>query len=188
MNQENKPASPESTLRNPVTAWFRTEVGDDRFKWLVSALGQSWHLFIPPVVLVLTASFVSGKATIGYFSLVAQILPILILALAIELKYFAVRPLPPKPPSAPDDNWKIRIGNLFWYYAIWLVVVTYPAIILLVLTAGEAASLAVVGRGHSGPLEHSGVTAALACGAAALIVSVVFRSGFDGGPRRQAGD
>jgi hypothetical protein len=64
-------------------------------KWLGILLASV--AFGPPAIPFLVALvLVQGHAGIAYFEAVAQIIPIVILALAIELRYFSPARQPPK--------------------------------------------------------------------------------------------
>ncbi len=120
---------------------------------------------------VLTIVLVKGHASTGYYEAVTQIIPVVVLALAIELRYFSPNRQLPEPLKArfrhPERAQPLATG--------------YAVATLLALIASEAVALAVVASESSGRLALSITAAGLAAGASALVAAILLPSG-DGGP------
>ncbi len=110
---------------------------------------------------------VQGHAGIAYFEAVAQIIPIVILALAIELRYFSPGRRPPA-----------TLGLLFRDpVRARVVAALYAAATLLALVFSEAIALWVLAEGSSNQLQLSITTAGLTAGAVALVVAILLPAG-----------
>jgi hypothetical protein len=125
-------------------------------------------LFAAPLLaFVLTIVLVNGHASNGYYEAVAQIIPVLILALAIELRYFSPNRQLPEPLKGrfrhPERAQPLATG--------------YAVVTLLALIASEAVALAVVASESSGRLALSVTAAGLAAGACALVAAILLPSG-----------
>jgi len=122
---------------------------------------------LPPIAFLVALVLVQGHAGIAYFEAVSQIIPIVILALAIELRYFSpARELPPP------------LGLLFRHPArVRVVAAAYAASTLLALVLSEAVALWVLADGSSSRLELSITTAGLTAGGVALVVAILAPSG-----------
>jgi hypothetical protein len=71
-----------------------------RLFWLGKSTVLLLAVAVPGLAFGLTATLVDGHAQKGYFEAVSQILPVLLLALAIEQRYFTgEQPLPDLPPE-----------------------------------------------------------------------------------------
>lgn len=121
-------------------------------------------LFAAPLLaFVLTIALVKGHASTGYYEAVTQIIPVLILALAIELRYFSPNRQLPEPLKArfqhPERAQPLATG--------------YAVATLLALIASEAVALAVVASESSGRLALSVTAAGLAAGACALVAAIL---------------
>jgi hypothetical protein len=104
---------------------------------------------------------------IAYFETIAQIIPIVILALAIELRYFAPgRELPASLKLLFRDPSRARV-----------VGTAYAAATLLALVLSEAVALWVLADGSSDQLKLSITTAGLTAGAVALVVAILLPAG-----------
>lgn len=99
----------------------------------------------PLLAFLLVIALVKGHASIAYYEAVTQIVPVVILALAIELRYFSPNRQLPEPLKArfrhPERAQPIAT--------------TYAVATLLALIASEVVSLAVVASNSSGRLALS---------------------------------
>jgi hypothetical protein len=134
-------------------------------------------LFAAPLLaFVLTIALVKGHASIAYYEAVTQIIPVVILALAIELRYFSPNRQLPEPLKArfrhPERAQPLAAG--------------YAVATLLALIASEIIALAVVASESSGRLALSVTAAGLAAGGCALIAAILLPS--DGGGPNPPGD
>jgi hypothetical protein len=135
-------------------------------KWLGITVA-SVAFGLPPIAFIVALVLVQGHARIAYFEAVAQIIPIVILALAIELRYFSPARQPPK-----------TLGLLFRDPTrARLVAAIYAAATLLALVLSEAVALWVLAEGSSNQLQLSITTAGLTAGAVALVVAIVLPAG-----------
>lgn len=140
-----------------------------RFAFAVGAIAA------PVVAYVVVALIVDGHATKEYFEAVSQILPVLLLALAVEQRYFtrAGRERAPASPlqlelagrSLVDEQKMAR-----WYT---LAARAYALVVLLVLGLGEWISVEVLATGHSSGADLKNTAGSLAAGFTALIVSAL---------------
>lgn len=121
----------------------------------------------PLLAFVLVIAFVNGHASVAYYEAVSQIIPVVILALAIELRYFSPNRQLPAPLKArfrhPERAQPLAAG--------------YAVATLLALIASEAIALAVVASESSGRLALSVTAAGLAAGACALVAAILLPSG-----------
>jgi hypothetical protein len=121
----------------------------------------------PLLAFVLVIGLVKGHASIAYYEAVSQIIPVVILALAIELRYFSPSRQLPEPLKAhfrhPERAQPLATG--------------YAIATLLALIASEAIALAVVASESSGRLALSITAAGLAAGACALVAAILLPSG-----------
>ncbi len=125
-------------------------------------------LFAAPLLaFLLVIALVKGHASIAYYEAVAQIVPVLILALAIELRYFSPNRQLPEPLKArfrnPDHAQPIATA--------------YAVATLLALVASEVVSLAVVASNSSGRLALSITAGGLAAGGCALVAAILLPAG-----------
>ena len=128
----------------------------------------------PVVAYVGIALVVDGHAQKEYFEAVSQILPVLLLALAIEQRYFT-RAGRERAPESPlqlelaghrlDDRSMSR-----WYT---LAARIYALVVLIVLGLGEWISVEVLATGHSSTGDLKNTAGSLAAGFTALIVSAL---------------
>lgn len=128
----------------------------------------------PVLAYVVTALVVDGHAEKEYFEAVAQILPVLLLALAIEQRYFtrAGREQAPESPlqlelagHRLDDRAMAR-----WYT---LAARIYALVVLVILGLGEwiAVEVLATGRYSTGDLKNT--AGSLAAGFVALIITAL---------------
>jgi hypothetical protein len=122
----------------------------------------------PLLAFVLVIALVKGHASVAYYEAVSQIIPVVVLALAIELRYFSPNRQLPAPLKArfrhPERAQPLTTG--------------YAVATLLALIASEAIALAVVASESSGRLALS-ITAAGAC---ALVAAILLPSGGGSNP------
>jgi hypothetical protein len=144
--------------------WFESSRPD--LKWLgISVASLAFGL--PPIAFAIALAVVDGHAGIAYFEAVAQIIPIVILALAIELRYFSPGREPPR-----------TLGLLFRDPArARFVGAIYAAATLLALVLSEGLALWVLAEGSSSPLQLSITTAGLTAGAVALVAAILLPAG-----------
>jgi hypothetical protein len=129
----------------------------------------------PVVAYVVVALIVDGRATQEYFEAVSQILPVLLLALAVEQRYFtrAGRERAPESPlqlelaghSLVDEQKMAR-----WYT---LAARIYALVVLIVLGLGEWIAVEVLATGSSSTADLKNTAGSLAAGFTALIVSAL---------------
>ncbi|HWN72377.1 MAG TPA: hypothetical protein VNN15_01055 [Solirubrobacterales bacterium] len=129
----------------------------------------------PVIAYVVVALIADGHAKKEYFEAVSQILPVLLLALAIEQRYFT-RAGRERAPEAPlqlelagrqlvDDRRMAR-----WYT---LAARIYALVVLIVLGLGEWIAVEVLATGHSSTSDLKNTAGSLAAGFTALIVSAL---------------
>ena len=123
----------------------------------------------PLLAFVLVITLVKGHASVAYYEAVSQIIPVLILALAIELRYFSPNRQLPAPLKArfrrPERAQPIATA--------------YAVATLLSLFLSEVVSLAVVASDSSGRLALSITAAGLAAGGCALVAAILLPIGED---------
>jgi hypothetical protein len=127
----------------------------------------------PVLAYVVTALLVDGHAKEEYFEAVSQILPVLLLALAIEQRYFTRRP-----PPAPETPLQLELAGrrlddramARWYT---LAARVYALVVLIVLGLGEWIAVEVLATGESTGADLKNTAGSLAAGFTALIVSAL---------------
>lgn len=127
----------------------------------------------PVLAYVVTALVVDGRAKEEYFEAVSQILPVLLLALAIEQRYFTRRP-----PPAPESPLQLELAGrrlddrsmARWYT---LAARIYALVVLVVLGLGEWIAVEVLATGESSGADLKNTAGSLAAGFTALIVSAL---------------
>lgn len=128
----------------------------------------------PLLAYALAALLVDGHGQKEYYEAVSQILPVLLLALAIEQRYFA-RAGREGPPESPlhlelagrrlDDQAMAR-----WYT---LAARIYALVVLFLLGFGEWIAVEVLATGESSGADLKNTAGSLAAGFTALIVSAL---------------
>jgi hypothetical protein len=135
-------------------------------KWLGTSVA-SVAFGLPAIAFMVALVLVDGHAAIAYYEAIAQIIPIVILTLAIELRYFS--------PDRKPPEW---LGLLFRDpERVRLVAAGYAAATLLALVVSEALALWALAEGSSSQLQLSVTTAGLTAGAVALVVAILVPSG-----------
>ena len=127
----------------------------------------------PVVAYGVTALLVDGHAKKEYFEAVSQILPVLLLALAIEQRYFTRRP-----PPAPETPVQLELAGrrlddhamARWYT---LAARIYALVVLIALGWGEWIAVEVLATGESSGADLKNTAGSLAAGFTALIVSAL---------------
>jgi hypothetical protein len=121
---------------------------------------------LPLLAFGLAIAVVDGHASVAYYEAVSQIIPILILALAIELRYFAPGREVPEPlrPFVRRPELARAMGFV------------YAAVTLLALVASEAVSLWAIATGSADQFKLSLTTAGLTAGAVALVLAILLPS------------
>ena len=140
--------------------------GVDNAKRLVGIAVATIAFVLPLVAFGLALAVVDGHASIAYYEAVAQIIPIVILALAIELRYFAPGREVPEPlrPYMQRPEMARALGF------------AYAAATLLALVASEAISLWAIAAGSADQFKLSLTTAGLTAGAVALVLAILLPS------------
>jgi len=122
---------------------------------------------LPPIAFLVALVLVDGHAGVAYYEAIAQIIPIVILTLAIELRYFS--------PGREPPSW---LGLVFRDPArVRVVAAVYAAATLLALVLSEAIALWVLAEGSTSQLQLSVTTAGLTAGAVALVVAILVPAG-----------
>jgi hypothetical protein len=127
----------------------------------------------PVVAYGVTALLVEGHAENEYFEAVSQILPVLLLALAIEQRYFTRQP-----PPAPESPLQLELAGrrlddrsmARWYT---LAARIYALVVLFALGFGEWIAVEVLATGESSGADLKNTAGSLAAGFTALIVSAL---------------
>ena len=141
-----------------------------RLFWLGKSLFALGAILLPPVAYGLTALLVDGHARKEYFEAVSQILPVLLLALAVEQRYFTRRQsMPDLPPEL--EFGEVEIKRLARWYT--LAARTYALMVLIALGLGEWIAVEALATGHSTGADLENTAGSLAAGFTALIVSAL---------------
>ncbi|HET8813344.1 MAG TPA: hypothetical protein VFM51_00125 [Solirubrobacterales bacterium] len=141
-----------------------------RLFWLGKFLLALGAILLPILAFGLTGLLVEGRAKEGYFEAVSQILPVLLLALAIEQRYFTGRHSIPDPPSQLELG-EDEVRDLARWYTI--AARSYALMVLVVLGLGEWIAVEVLATGESSTADLQNTAGSLAAGFTALIVSAL---------------
>jgi hypothetical protein len=128
----------------------------------------------PVVAFVIAALAVDGTAEKEYFDAVSQILPVLLLALAIEQRYFTragSEPAPETPLQLELAGRRLDDRTMARWYT--LAARIYALVVLAVLGLGEWVAVEVLATGKSSSGDLSVTAGSLAAGFTALIVSAL---------------
>lgn len=135
------------------------------------ALGVA-AILAPLAAYVLVALLAGGHAKQEYFEAVSQILPVLLLALAVEQRYFTRSERAPEAPLRLelagyrlDDRWLAR-----WYAR---AARTFALVVLVLLGLGEWIAVEVLATGGSSTSDLKNTAGSLAAGFVALIVTAL---------------
>ncbi|HWO82550.1 MAG TPA: hypothetical protein VNM38_02025 [Solirubrobacterales bacterium] len=137
-----------------------------RLFWLGRFLLAVSAILLPVVVYGLTALLVDGHAQKEYFEAVSQILPVLLLALSIEQRYFTRGQSMPEFPPELDFNEAETRDLARWYARAGRV---YALMVLLALGLGEWIAVEVLATGSSTTSDLKNTAGSLAAGFTALI-------------------
>jgi hypothetical protein len=141
-----------------------------RLFWLGRFLLALGAILLPVLAYGLARLLVDGHAQKEYFEAVSQILPVLLLALAIEQRYFSrgqsMPELPPELEFAEEEardlaRWYMRAGRV------------YALMVLIFLGFGEWIAVEVLATGSSTSGDLKNTAGSLAAGFTALIVSAL---------------
>jgi len=141
-----------------------------RLFWLGRFLLALSAILLPIVAYGLTVLLVDGHAEKEYFEAVSQILPVLLLALAIEQRYFT------RAQSMPDLPSELQFGDAEmrslarWYTRAARL---YALMVLIFLGFGEWIAVEVLATGESSGADLKNTAGSLAAGFTALIVSAL---------------
>jgi hypothetical protein len=128
----------------------------------------------PVVAFGIAALAVDGTAEKEYFDAVSQILPVLLLALAIEQRYFTragSEPAPETPLQVELAGRRLDDRTMARWYT--LAARIYALVVLVVLGLGEWVAVEVLATGQSSSGDLSVTAGSLAAGFTALIVSAL---------------
>jgi hypothetical protein len=141
-----------------------------RLFWLGRFLLTAGAIALPVIAYFLTLLLVDGRAKDEYFEAVSQILPVLLLALAIEQRYFTRRQsIPDLPPELKFGEAEIEKLNRLYTLAARI----YALTVLLALGTGEWIAVEALATGESSSADLKNTAGSLAAGFTALIVSAL---------------
>jgi hypothetical protein len=142
-----------------------------RLFWLGRAAALVGAVAAPPLTFCLAMVLVNGHAQREYFEAVSQILPVLLLALAVEQRYFTrARSIPDLLP--PELNFgEAEIKKLARSYTSTTRL--YALIVLFALGLGEWISIEVLATGQSSTGDLKATAGSLAAGFTALIITAL---------------
>jgi hypothetical protein len=141
-----------------------------RLFWLGRFFLAVSAILLPVVVYGLTTLLVDGHAEKEYFEAVSQILPVLLLALAIEQRYFSRQQSMPEFPPELDLNQAETRNLARWYTRAGKA---YALMVLLALGLGEWIAVEVLATGSSTSSDLKNTAGSLAAGFTALIVTAL---------------
>jgi hypothetical protein len=141
-----------------------------RLFWTGRFLLAAGVILLPMASYVLVSLLVDGEAKEEYFEAVAQILPVLLLALAIEQRYFTRgQSMPDLPPDLQfNEEDRERLARVYTFAAR-----LYALLVLLALGLGEWVAVEVLATGESSIADLKSTAGSLAAGFTALIVSAL---------------
>lgn len=141
-----------------------------RIFWLGKFLLAVSAIVLPVLAYFLARLAVEGEAKKEYFEAVSQILPVLLLALAIEQRYFSRhQTIPDLPPELKFGETEIKRLNRLYTAAARI----YALTVLLMLGMGEWIAVEVLATGQSSTADLKNTAGSLAAGFTALIVSAL---------------
>lgn len=141
-----------------------------RLFWLGRTLLALSAILLPVIAYGLALLLVDGHAQKEYFEAVSQILPVLLLALAIEQRYFTRSQAMPEFPPELDFNEAETRDLARWYTRAARI---YALMVLFALGLGEWISVEVLATGSSSTADLKNTAGSLAAGFTALIVSAL---------------
>lgn len=141
-----------------------------RLFWLGRSLLALSAILLPVIAYALAALLVDGHAEKEYYEAVSQILPVLLLALAIEQRYFTRgQSMPELPPELQFGEAETRQLARWYTRAARL----YALLVLLALGLGEWIAVEVLAEGVSTTGDLKNTAGSLAAGFTALIVTAL---------------
>lgn len=141
-----------------------------RLFWLGKSLLALSAILLPVLAYGLAALLVDGHAQKEYFEAVSQILPVLLLALAIEQRYFTRGQSMPELPAELEFG-EAEVRRLARWYT--LAARIYALMVLVALGLGEWIAVEVLATGQSSTADLKNTAGSLAAGFTALIVSAL---------------
>jgi len=145
-----------------------------RLFWLGRTLLALSAILLPVVAYGLAALLVDGHAQKEYYEAVSQILPVLLLALAIEQRYFTRgQSMPALPPELQFGEGEVK--RLARWYTVAARI--YALMVLLALGLGEWIAVEVLADGSSSTADLKNTAGSLAAGFIALIVTALGGTG-----------
>ncbi|MDQ3725150.1 MAG: hypothetical protein M3335_04540 [Actinomycetota bacterium] len=141
-----------------------------RLFWMGKFLLALSAILLPLAAFFAIALLVEGQAKEEYFEAVSQIIPVLLLALAIEQRYFTRHQAIPDLPAELQFAEK-EVKKLSRWYTI--AARAYALMVLLVLGLGEWIAVEVLATGQSSGDDLKFTAGSLAAGFTALIVSAL---------------
>jgi len=138
--------------------------------WLGRSLLALSAILLPVVAYGLAALLVEGIAQKEYYEAISQILPVLLLALAIEQRYFTRgQSMPDLPPELQFGEAEVK-SLARWYTRAARI---YALMVLLALGLGEWIAVEVLAEGSSSTADLKNTAGSLAAGFTALIVTAL---------------
>jgi hypothetical protein len=141
-----------------------------RLFWLGKTLLALSAILLPVIAYGLATLLVDGHAQKEYYEAVSQILPVLLLALAIEQRYFTRRQSMPEFPPELDFDVDETRDLARWYTRAARV---YALMVLIALGLGEWIAVEVLATGSSTTSDLKNTAGSLAAGFTALIVTAL---------------
>jgi hypothetical protein len=141
-----------------------------RLFWVGKFLLALSAILLPVVAYGLAALMVEGHAQKEYYEAVSQILPVLLLALAIEQRYFTRSQAMPELPPELEFGAAETLSLARWYTRAGRV---YALLVLIALGFGEWIAVEVLATGSSSIADLKNTAGSLAAGFTALIVSAL---------------
>jgi hypothetical protein len=139
---------------------------------------MSWRFFFgvasvvaPVAAYQITFAVIDGHAEKEYFEAISQILPVVLLALAIEQRYFNRRM------TAPEGTLEFKVGSRStqrslsgWYT---LAARAFALVVLILLGVGEWVAVEVLATGQFSSTDLKNTAGSLAAGFTALIITAL---------------
>ena len=141
-----------------------------RVFWVGRFLLALSAILLPVLAYGLAGLLVDGHAEKEYFEAVSQILPVLLLALAIEQRYFSRQESMPDLPSELQFGEAEKRALARWYTRAGRF---YALVVLFALGFGEWIAVEVLATGESSSADLKNTAGSLAAGFTALIVSAL---------------
>jgi hypothetical protein len=150
----------QDKFKRKQTSWRRTLVA----RYILAAT--------PAAAWIIVNLLVNGHASIRYFEVTSQILPIFLLALAIEQRYFLQDPQLPSPPGEPQyQQYQPSRSGWLMFQTYSLVMYIYPMLVLLIFAIGEVDALRAVASRDPSTHDLRNTAASLVSMFTALVIS-----------------